>query len=45
MMNAMSQDTAAFNISKGQMSKEMNVMTYAVAPAMTGLRRTMPWSP
>jgi hypothetical protein len=45
MMQVMSQDTRAINANMGQMSKDMNVMTHNVAPAMTGLRRTMPWSP
>jgi outer membrane murein-binding lipoprotein Lpp len=45
MMNTMSQDTRALNVSMGQLSKDMNVMTHNVAPAMTGIRRAMPWSP
>lgn len=27
------------------MRQDMNIMTYNVAPAMSGIRRMMPWSP
>jgi hypothetical protein len=44
-VKTMSQDTRALNVNMGHMSRDMNVMTRNVAPAMNGLRNVMPWAP
>jgi uncharacterized protein YoxC len=44
-MTTMSEDTRGMTATMGQMTRDVNVMTHNVAPAMTGLRQMMPWSP
>lgn len=44
-MRDMSQNTRAMTVNTGRMTRDMNVMTRNVAPAMSGMRRMMPWSP
>lgn len=44
-MAIMSEDTRGMTATMGQMTRDVNVMTHNVAPAMSGLRQMMPWSP
>lgn len=44
-MTTMSEDTRGMTATMGQMTRDVNVLTHNVAPAMTGLRQMMPWSP
>ncbi len=44
-INTMGQDTRTMSNNMAVMSQEMTHMSRTVAPAMTGLRRAMPWSP
>lgn len=44
-MATMSEDTRGMTATMGQMTRDLNILTHNVAPAMTGLRQAMPWSP
>lgn len=44
-INTMGQDTRTMSNNMAIMSQEMTHMSRTVAPAMTGIRRAMPWSP
>lgn len=44
-MQIMRQDTRAMSTNMGHMTQEMSHMNRSVAPAMQGIRRTIPWSP
>lgn len=44
-MQTMREDTRAMSTNMGYMTQEMSHMNRSVAPAMQGIRRTIPWSP
>ena len=44
-VETISHDARALNVNMGQMTRDMNIMTHNVAPAMNGMRNAMPWAP
>jgi len=44
-MNVLTHNVSTMSANIGGMRQDMNVMTHNVAPAMSGMRRMMPWSP
>ena len=44
-MSVLTQNVSTMSANIGGMRHDMNIMTHNVAPAMSGMRRMMPWSP
>lgn len=44
-MSALTTNVSTMSANIGGMRQDMNILTHNVAPAMTGMRRMMPWSP
>jgi len=44
-MENMSDNTRLITANTGQMTRDINILTHNVSPAMTGMRQMMPWGP
>jgi len=44
-MSTLTTNVSSMNANIGGMRQDMNILTHNVAPAMSGMRRMMPWSP